>query len=102
MPACLEVCPTGSRHFGNVLDPDSDVSRILKTNRIFVLKEQANTLPRFFYYFDERYPRSQSGDEPLACHEQNQLIDLEAETASKHGEAMESGTRGDRTRGKLA
>ena len=21
MPACLEVCPTGARKFGNVLDP---------------------------------------------------------------------------------
>jgi molybdopterin-containing oxidoreductase family iron-sulfur binding subunit len=58
MPACLEVCPTGSRKFGNVLDPHSEVSQILKTNHIFVLKEEAGTLPRFFYYFDERYPRS--------------------------------------------
>jgi len=59
MPACLEVCPTGSRKFGNVLDPESEVSQILKTKRIFVLKEEAGTLPRFFYYFDERYPRSE-------------------------------------------
>jgi molybdopterin-containing oxidoreductase family iron-sulfur binding subunit len=58
-PACLEVCPTGSRKFGNVLDPDSDVSRILRQKRVFVLKEEAGTLPRFFYYFDERYPRTE-------------------------------------------
>jgi molybdopterin-containing oxidoreductase family iron-sulfur binding subunit len=57
MPACLEVCPTGSRKFGNVLDPDSEVSQILRQKRVFVLKEEAGTLPRFFYYFDERYPR---------------------------------------------
>ena len=42
---------------GNVLDPESEVSQILKTKRIFVLKEEAGTLPRFFYYFDERRPR---------------------------------------------
>ncbi|MCP4453998.1 MAG: 4Fe-4S dicluster domain-containing protein [Planctomycetes bacterium] len=57
LPACLEVCPTGSRKFGNILDPESDVSQILKSKRIFVLKEEMGTIPRFFYYFDERYPR---------------------------------------------
>lgn len=56
MPACVEICPTGARKFGNVLDPQSEVSQILKTKRVFVLKEEAGTLPRFFYYFDERYP----------------------------------------------
>ena len=58
LPACLEACPTGARKFGNVLDPNSEVSQILKTKRVFVLKEEVGTLPRFFYYFDERYPHS--------------------------------------------
>ena len=72
MPACLEVCPTGSRKFGNVLDPDSDVSYILRNKRVFVFKEDVGTIPRFFYYFDERGSRyrtpSESGepDEPPA------------------------------------
>jgi molybdopterin-containing oxidoreductase family iron-sulfur binding subunit len=52
-PACLEVCPTGARKFGNILDPDSEVSYIMKTKRVFIqLKEELGTLPRFFYYFD--------------------------------------------------
>jgi molybdopterin-containing oxidoreductase family iron-sulfur binding subunit len=51
-PACLEVCPTGARKFGNILDPASEVSYILKNKRVFVLKEEVGTLPRFFYYFD--------------------------------------------------
>jgi Fe-S-cluster-containing dehydrogenase component len=51
-PACLEVCPTGSRKFGNILDSNSEVSYILKNKRVFVLKEEVGTLPRFFYYFD--------------------------------------------------
>jgi Fe-S-cluster-containing dehydrogenase component len=59
MPACLEVCPTGARKFGNLLDPESEVSRILRTKRVFVLKEEVGTLPRFFYYFDERHPRGE-------------------------------------------
>jgi Fe-S-cluster-containing dehydrogenase component len=58
MPACVEICPTGARKFGNVLDPRSEVSEILRTKRVFVLKEEVGTLPRFFYYFDERYPNS--------------------------------------------
>ena len=52
-PACLEVCPVGARKFGNVLDPDSEVSHIMQTKRVFVqLKEELGTSPRFFYYFD--------------------------------------------------
>jgi len=57
MPACLEVCPVGARKFGNILDPTSEVAAILKDKRVFVLKEELGTNPRFFYYFDERYPR---------------------------------------------
>ncbi len=52
-PACVEVCPTGARKFGNVLDPNSEVSYILRTKRVFIqLKEELGTSPRFFYYFD--------------------------------------------------
>ena len=52
-PACVEVCPAGARKFGNVLDPESEVSYILKKKRVFIqLKEEMGTSPRFFYYFD--------------------------------------------------
>lgn len=50
-PACLEACPTGARKFGNILDPESEVFYILKHKNIFVLKEELNTVPQFFYYF---------------------------------------------------
>jgi molybdopterin-containing oxidoreductase family iron-sulfur binding subunit len=63
LPACVEVCPTGSRKFGNVLDPDSEVAYILRHKRVFVFKEDVGTLPRFFYYFDERGSRYH---EPIA------------------------------------
>ncbi|MCA8959521.1 MAG: 4Fe-4S dicluster domain-containing protein [Planctomycetes bacterium] len=58
LPACLEVCPVGARKFGNILDPSSEVSEILRTKQVFVLKEEAGTMPRFFYYFDDRYHRT--------------------------------------------
>ena len=51
-PACLEACPTGSRKFGNLLDPSGEVRQILDTKRVYVLHEEAGTLPRFYYYFD--------------------------------------------------
>ena len=51
-PACLEVCPTGARVFGNLLDPESEINYILKNKVVYVLKEDAGTIPRFFYYFD--------------------------------------------------
>ena len=52
-PACVEVCPAGARKFGNVLDPNSEISYILKRKRVFIqLKEEMGTSPRFFYYFD--------------------------------------------------
>ena len=53
-PACLEVCPVGARKFGNILDPNSEVSYILREKRVFIqLKEEMGTNPRFFYYFDK-------------------------------------------------
>lgn len=52
LPACLEACPTGARVFGDLADPDSDIRWVLENKRVFVLKEDAGTQPRFFYFFD--------------------------------------------------
>lgn len=52
LPACVEVCPVGARKFGNLLDPDSEVRRVLARKRVFRLKVEANTYPKFFYYVD--------------------------------------------------
>ena len=51
-PACLEACPTGARKFGNILDPESEVAAIVREKRTFVLKEELNTVPSLYYYFD--------------------------------------------------
>lgn len=53
LPACLEACPTGARVFGNLLDPNSEIRRVLANKRVFVLKEELGTRPSFFYFFDE-------------------------------------------------
>lgn len=50
-PVCVEVCPVGSRKFGNLLDPDSELRYILENKSVLVLKEELNTQPRFYYFF---------------------------------------------------
>ncbi len=51
LPACLEACPTGARKFGDLNDPDSDVRKIIETKRVYILKEELGTIPRFYYFF---------------------------------------------------
>ena len=50
-PACVEVCPTGTRKFGNLKDPDSEVRKIIEKERVYVLKEDLGTVPKFYYVF---------------------------------------------------
>jgi molybdopterin-containing oxidoreductase family iron-sulfur binding subunit len=50
-PACVEICPVGARKFGNILDPDSEIRYIFEEKRVFRLKEEINTLPKFFYFY---------------------------------------------------
>jgi molybdopterin-containing oxidoreductase family iron-sulfur binding subunit len=50
-PACVEVCPAGARKFGNLLDKDSEIRYIIENKRVLVLKQELNTLPKFFYFY---------------------------------------------------
>ncbi|HVN83282.1 MAG TPA: 4Fe-4S dicluster domain-containing protein [Candidatus Binatia bacterium] len=50
-PACVEICPVGARKFGNLLDPESEISRILRDKRVFVLKAELKTEPKFYYFY---------------------------------------------------
>ncbi len=52
LPACAEACPTGARVFGNLLDPNSDIRWVLANKRVFRLKEDLGTEPRFWYFMD--------------------------------------------------
>ena len=52
LPACAEACPTGARVFGNLLDPQSEIRWVLEHKRIFRLKEDLKTEPRFWYFTD--------------------------------------------------
>jgi Fe-S-cluster-containing dehydrogenase component len=50
-PACVEICPVGARKFGNMLDPESEIRYCLEHKRVFRLKEELNTKPKFFYFY---------------------------------------------------
>jgi Fe-S-cluster-containing dehydrogenase component len=52
LPACVEACPTGARVFGNLLDPDSEIRFVLKHKKVFRLKEDLGTDPKFWYFID--------------------------------------------------
>lgn len=48
-PACVSVCPTHCMHFGDLDDPESEVSRLLASRRSHVLHPEAGTGPRVVY-----------------------------------------------------
>jgi len=48
-PACVLVCPTGARVFGDVNDESSEVHKLIKENRVTVLKPEKGTFPRVLY-----------------------------------------------------
>ena len=47
--ACTEACPVGARKFGDLNDPDSEVSILLKTRRVWRLKEETSNEPMIWY-----------------------------------------------------
>lgn len=48
-PACVVACPTGARMFGDLNDPESDVSKALARYPSFRLREGLGTGPRVYY-----------------------------------------------------
>ncbi|USD38845.1 arsenate respiratory reductase iron-sulfur subunit ArrB [Ferrimonas sp. SCSIO 43195] len=48
-PACVDACPAGARVIGDLDDPNSDVSRLIKLHTPMQLKPEAGTKPRVYY-----------------------------------------------------
>src|SRR5437899_3227931 len=49
LPACVSVCPTECRIFGDLDDPMSEVARIARREAITVRKPEKGTLPKVIY-----------------------------------------------------
>jgi Fe-S-cluster-containing dehydrogenase component len=48
-PACVEVCPSKARIFGDQEDPNSEIARTLKAEKAFRLQEDKGTRPNVHY-----------------------------------------------------
>jgi Fe-S-cluster-containing dehydrogenase component len=48
-PYCVDACPSGARTFGDLNDPSSTISKLLKKYKSMVLKPEAGTVPNVYY-----------------------------------------------------
>ena len=57
-PACMEVCPTGAIVFGDINDPDSEVSALARSPRAMKLLEMTGVKPAISYLTKVRNDKS--------------------------------------------
>lgn len=48
-PACTQACPAKTRTFGDLDDPDSEVSKLLRSRRNYQLRADLGTEPQVYY-----------------------------------------------------
>ena len=48
-PACVIACSTGAMYFGDLDDPESEVSRLIRENKTARMQEELGTGPAVYY-----------------------------------------------------
>ena len=61
VPACVNTCVGGARIFGDLADPDSNVSKLIATNQVTVLRREMGTLPNVYYIGADLTDESDAG-----------------------------------------
>lgn len=67
VPACVQTCLGRSRIFGDVNDPDSEVARLVATEKTTVLKAEKGTRPQVYYIKPERKTSEQIFSRPVSA-----------------------------------
>ncbi len=62
-PACVNACISTALHFGDLDDPNSNVSKLLEEQKHFRMHEELGTGPGFYYLYDHA-GASTDDDEP--------------------------------------
>jgi Fe-S-cluster-containing dehydrogenase component/anaerobic selenocysteine-containing dehydrogenase len=70
-PACVQSCPSGALVFGNLNDPGSRVSRLMKEERNYHVLEQLHTLPSVGYLTKVRNAEPLPGEAENAGQEEH-------------------------------
>lgn len=58
IPACVEQCPTGALHFGDLNNPTHTVYKLSKRKNAFRLLEKTGTEPQLYYLSNRAWVRS--------------------------------------------
>src|SRR5215472_9919177 len=72
-PACVNACIAEALHFGDLDDPDSNVSRLLREQRSFRMHAELNTEPGFYYLYGAAHGATEQVVDPASPMEVERL-----------------------------